>query len=442
MNRTNSIHHIIDSRLSGIKLYDGFAGQITSQAYQAKAVKRPLAVAAAFCLCLMLAVPIMAATIPSFNRLLSLVSPEIAQMLQPVALVSESNGIKMEVVAAMNDDNTAVAYLTMQDLSGDRVDRSIDLYNYSISEGSMFTHEVIAYDEKTKTATIRLLANGGSRLNGKKVTVRIDSFLSDKKVFKEVPTGIDLANIQKTPQALTLDMDDVRGGGGNLYETWRTQGSLAVLKPEVLNAALPGVAFANISNAGIVDGRLHVQLHWTGNGIDDHGYVYLEDGAGKIIHPSNVSFGIDESGNAKYGREYEEDIFDIDPGQLAGFKLKGHFVTNGKYTEGKWETTFRIEAVKQSKQADCNMAVGNMTINRVSISPLGLTILGSGQPGGPAPDLDVAVTMKDGRKQDFSTKTSFNDDGRVIRKYQPSLPIDVENISQVSINGNVVTFNN
>jgi hypothetical protein len=103
-------------------------------------------------------------------------SPELAQLLQPVALVSESNGIKMEVVAAMNDDDTAVAYLTMQDLSGDRIKGSIDLYHYSISEGSMFTHEMIAYDEKTKTATIRLLANGGSKLNGEKITLRIDSF--------------------------------------------------------------------------------------------------------------------------------------------------------------------------------------------------------------------------------------------------------------------------
>src|SRR4051794_22593937 len=40
-----------------------------------------------------------AARIPSFNNLIANVSPEIALMLQPIEIISENDGIKMEVVA-------------------------------------------------------------------------------------------------------------------------------------------------------------------------------------------------------------------------------------------------------------------------------------------------------------------------------------------------------
>jgi len=439
MTKTKSLHHIIDTRLAGLKLDDDLASRILSPSGQIQGIKKPLAAAAALCLCLMLAVPVMAATVPAFNRLLSILSPELAQILQPVALVSESNGIKMEVVAAMNDDDTAVAYLTMQDLTGDRIKGSIDLYHYSISEGSMFTHEMIAYDEETKTATIRLLASGGSKLNGKKITLRIDSFLSDKQVFKEVATGIDPVNIPPAPLTIPLDMNDVRGGGGELFQQLRAQGTVQVLPPEALNAPLPGIDFANISNVGIIEGRLHVQIKWTGSSVDDHGDVYLEDGAGRIIHPSNFSFGRDAAGKAGYGREYEEFILDVDPGRLAQYKLKGYFVTNGGYVEGKWQTTFKIEAVKPSRQVDCHIETGSMIISRVSISPLGLTIRGSG-PAPASETLEVSVALLDGSVLDFNHTTSFNDNGTIIKKYMPDLPLDVEKVSQASINGQVVKF--
>jgi len=441
MNNIKNIQHIIDSRLSNLKLDDEFASKMLSKANRPRRVKTPLAIAAAVCLCIMLSIPIMAATIPSFNTLLSLVSTGIAQILQPIERVSENNGIKMEVVAAMNDDETAVAYLTMQDLTGNRIDKTIDLYNYSITGTNMFTSEVIAYDEITKTATIRLLANGGSKLNGKKVTVQVDSFLSDRHDYKEVATGIDLTSIQKDPKTIPLDMTKLSGGGGDWFETLRALGTIQILKTDDMNIALPGIDFADISNIGIVDGRLHVQIKWTGNGIDDHGFLYLIDAAGKIINPGNVSFGTDASGNTKYGRGYEEYIFDIGEGQLAQFKLQGYFVTNGNYVKGKWQTTFKIEAVTKSKQADCNIDSGSTKISNVSISPLGITILGSSNTNSPD-DIDFSVTMIDGSIQKkFNTLTTHSDKDKFSSKYMPDSPLDIENVREVSINGNIIKFN-
>jgi len=39
-----------------------------------------------------------------------MVAPEITQFLQPIEMISKSNDIKMKVIAAMNDEDTAVVY--------------------------------------------------------------------------------------------------------------------------------------------------------------------------------------------------------------------------------------------------------------------------------------------------------------------------------------------
>jgi hypothetical protein len=45
----------------------------------------------------------------------------------------------MSVIAAMNDDDTAVIYLALQDLTEDRIDRSVDLYDYFVRGANVFT---------------------------------------------------------------------------------------------------------------------------------------------------------------------------------------------------------------------------------------------------------------------------------------------------------------
>jgi len=65
----------------------------------------------AACLCLIFAVPVFAATAPSFTALLSKLGPKYKNQLQSINIVSENNGIKMEVVASMNDGETVIIYL-------------------------------------------------------------------------------------------------------------------------------------------------------------------------------------------------------------------------------------------------------------------------------------------------------------------------------------------
>ncbi len=439
-NRT--IKDAVDTRLADIKASDELKSKITNYSGEEKFTrKRPFVIGVAAVLCCALSVSVMAAAISNYDKLLSAVSPQIAQNLQPIKLASEDKGIRMEVLAALTDNDTAVVYISMQDLTADRVDDSIDLYHFSVTGMNLFTSKVISYDKASRTAIIRLLANGGKKLEGKKATLSIESFLSDKKVFGLFDTGIDLAKAVSAydKKTATLDMHNVSGGGGNLIEQFRDKGTINILKPDETNIALPKIDFAHISNIGMIDERLHIQTKWTGGGIDDHGTLALIDNSGNRINPSNIYFGTDEYGNTGYGSEYVEYIFEVKETELNKYKLNAdYFMTAGNYTEGQWQNTFRIEAVEKGMEVNCEIDLDGIKINKVSVSAVGVSITGTGNEIGSTDDINVSLKMIDGGVLAMEPAVSQNEDGNFTCKYMPSEPIKVANVKEVSINGKAV----
>ncbi|MDD4570396.1 MAG: DUF4179 domain-containing protein [Tepidanaerobacteraceae bacterium] len=378
--------------------------------------KRAVPAALAICLCLILSIGAMAATIPSFNNLLSIISPDFALLLQPIEIACEDNGIKMEVVGAMNDNEMAVIYITMKDLVGDRIDETLDIYDYSLSGTHISTCEIVHYDETTKTATLRMQANGGKKLNGKKVSFQVESFLSDKLTFNKVETGINLSDVKEVKDSQTILLDTSSnisgGGGGDLFDELQSQGIIRILAPDQKKITLPQIDFMYISNIGFIDGHLHIQTKWVGDGIDDHGDLHFVDSAGNsiCIDSANIYFGIDKSGNAKWGRDYIEYIFDVSNINLDELKLMGDFVSHGNYVTGNWKTTFKIQSVGEELQADCDIKCDTLNINNVKISPLGVTLAGSGE-FNEAITIPISVKMTDGSIQEFESSMCYSDNG-------------------------------
>lgn len=380
-----------------------------------------------------------AARIPSFNNLVATVSSEIALMLQPIEISSESDGIKMEVVAAMNDNEMAVIYVTLQDLTGNRIDKNLDLYDYSLTGAHMSNSRIVDYNEKTNTATLQIQGNGGESLNDRKMNFRITSFLSDKQTF-EVGVTANLPEITSNPpQTIRLDMNNIPGGGGNLYQKIEDQGVVQVLKPNETEITLPEIEFMHVSNIGIIDNRLHIQTRWNKENIDDHGYFYFVDDSGNEIHSTSINFGIDETGHTNYGDEYTEYIFDIDSVDFEEQELQGHFVSNGKYTTGNWNTTFKMQSVQDEITSDLNKNFGTWNSKSVSISPLGVTLYGNGK-FNDSIKIDVRAKMTDGGVQTLDSMTSFSEDEKVKVKFIPSLPLDVSKIKSINIDGKDIEF--
>lgn len=374
-----------------------------------------------------------ATAIPSFNHLLSIVSPEMALMLQPIEKTSENNGIKMEVVGAMNDNEMAVIYITLQDLTGNRIDETLDLYDYSISGAQMFNSQVVDYDKTTNTATLRIQGNGGDDLNNRKVNFRITSFLSDKQKF-EFAVNANLAEITSNlPQTVQLNMKNIPGGGGSLYQELKDQGTIQVLKPNETNIKLSEVDFMNISNAGIIDERLHIQVQWTGDDIDSHGYFYFVDDLGNETHPSSINFGTDEVGDTEYGNEYTEYIFNLDSLDFEEQELLGYFVSNGKYTTGNWNTTFKMQSIQDEINSKLNKDFGTWSSNNLSISPLGVTLYGKGK-FNDSINIEVSAKMTDGSVQTLDSMFNYSENEEITVKFASPLPLELSKVKAIIIN--------
>ena len=243
--------------------------QQMSRQFQQKPGRRTgrwkLPVAAVICgVCLLGAVPVMAAHVPMVAAVLEQISPELARMLTPVELSCTDNGIRMQVDAVAQSKEEILAYLTIQDLEGDRVDETTDLYNYVIDGYRAFTHRIVSYDPEQKKALLELRAHHGDITAPKKTVVQVTSFLSKEQVYENIPVAIPDIIQEKTTEPKTMQVTSM-GGGGDLLEKIATNEGLwkiRVLKPGEKQALRDDIDFVSITGIGYVDDRLHIQTWW------------------------------------------------------------------------------------------------------------------------------------------------------------------------------------
>lgn len=435
---------IIKSKLSTIQTpeYD-ISGEVRKQLNNKSSTgksKKSLRLAISVAICVLISTGVIAVTISSFDKIKTKVEPEIAPMLQPIESTHEDNGIKMEVVAAYNDDEMAVIYLTLQDLTQNRLNHDANLYSYSLSEGSSFNAQNIAYDEETKTATFRIQANGGKNMDGKSLVLSIKSLLSNSIVFDGIDTGIDVRDFSviKT-ETIPLNMEHVAGGSNVLFDLWKSQGFIEVLKAEQRIIELPGIEFMHISNIGYIDDKFHIQTNWTGDGIDDHGTFYFTDAEGNDlnIYPSTVHFGIDESGNTIDRGDYIEYVFDLKGEDLDKIFMKGYFVSTGNPIEGDWEVEFELQSVGQERKISCDLDFGTWRLDSISVSEIGVTLLGTGKyDDNNLPE--VIINMSDGTREEITSISSFTNHKKIYLKALADQPIDTRMVQSININGELV----
>lgn len=332
-----------DPLLDAIGMIDG----ATIQAARTYTVKRRpyrryAALAAAAVLCVLLTVPALAfAGVAPAYEVLYAISPAIAQTLKPVQLSCENNGIRMEVISAAVQGNRADIYISMQDLTGDRIDETVDLFDsYQINRSfdSSATCQLASYDAQRKEATflISITRLDQKDIGGGKVTFSVREFLSGRQIFEDPLPQLDLSLAAQSPDTQTGV--DIRGWSqpdGTRMDVEATP--ILTRQDDLLFSPAPGVQVTAMGYAG---GKLHIQTHYDNIlETDNHGYVYLKNADGGVIQAgSSVSFW-DETHNGSY----DELIFDIPAEGLSGYQVYGAFWTGAKLTRGSWQVTFSLE---------------------------------------------------------------------------------------------------
>ncbi len=289
------------------------------------------------------------------NQLLYRIWPQAAQALKPVHLACESQGIRMEVVSATLDGSESLVTLTMQDLEGDRVDETMDLFDSAILQlpyDGSGTCMQTGYDPETKTASFAVYMNFNideRPAEGDKVSFRVSRFLSNKK-----EQTVDLTPLipGEIIEAESMPVPAIRGWSGSPESDRRDAAKEKARNLMVLNTnnsleipVVDGVTFAGI---GIVDGSLHVQIRYTDiHHTDNHGFLSLSDKNGNSYAES---LSKQEIGSVSWFGEnhdsWEEYIFDDYPEDLSQIVLQGEFTTADSAVEGDWYVTFPLSVIK------------------------------------------------------------------------------------------------
>lgn len=304
---------------------------------------RPLVALAAVLVCLALTVPAFAmpalAADPDGYALLYSISPAAAQFFKPVNRSDEDNGIRLTVDSVYLHSDTVEIYVSLQDLTGDRLDETTDLFDsYRINRGfdCSATCSLAGYDAQTRTARflISITSFDGQDIEGDKLTFSLNRLLTGKTESEGAVTGLDLAAAQAEPATQQVTW---RGGSGIAAETGGSAAETrtALVPTGTLAALTPGVA---ITAMGYVDGLLHIQVLYENIlETDNHGQLWLESGAERIECLGTLSFFAENGSDS-----FEEYVFDVSPAQLADCTLYGSFVTADTLIEGSWEITFPL----------------------------------------------------------------------------------------------------
>lgn len=314
--------------------------------------------AAAAVLCLVMAVPVCAAHIPVFYKIVEYISPALADRLIPIEESSTSQGITMRVEAINLEGNEAKIIISLQDAAGstqDLVHGEMDLYDsYGLSD---YTNDSIVggchfltYDEADDKAYFQVMVQSDSVYRGDKLRFSAHSILCDKR---QETRDVDLSGVvyaADTKQAV------LSGSGGPLSEEMLPD-SLKNLpatpedprpKTNVLDMLdIEDCAADDFTLTGIayMDGVLRVQICMGDNWSSDrHVQLFLKNAAGEERYSDHSVSWHEEVGDTSY-QVYEfwyiEDIEDIE--DIADYSMYGIFHSAGELVRGDWNITFRVQ---------------------------------------------------------------------------------------------------
>lgn len=274
---------------------------------------------------------------------LSGIYPEVAAKLMPVKISCDDGGIRMEVEGVSVQKDSAYVYISMQDLEGNRIDDTIDLFDsYSIHTNAdqVGNCTLVSYDQEIGKATFLITVQqmGGRPIEGSAMTFSVSKFLSGKVETQEKLTEIRREDISEVSD--TLSVDDVAIRGGSYLADSVSKEKVKFLCADAAKSFVPTPG-VTVTNYGVINGKLHVQVHYDDIlQFDNHGYVYLVDQEGNEVIParSNSFWDAERKGS------YEEYTFDVNEEALADYEIYGHFFTCQSLVSGNWKVRFTISA--------------------------------------------------------------------------------------------------
>ncbi len=327
-------------------------------------VARDLVAAAAACIGIVIGLPTLAANIDPVYDVIYRFSPKLAQQFRLVQTSDEDQGIRMEVEAVYVHGNELQAYISLQDLEGDRIDDTADICRgYSINSPVAGYggggYQPVEYDEETgKAVFLVTVGQLGQDIQGEKMTFSLREILGKKQYYENLEIPIPWTEIEEDPETMELWISGSSGSNSDARpemwakESYDAEGNAVVdmparfanvLKPKEPDERL-GIEGIEFTGMGYIDGVLHIQTAVYDNlNNDNHCELFLKDAEGNLrIYDYKISGSGEEDENG-IRTSYQDCLFLVTPEELEQYTLCGDFTVSGLHMTGNWSVTFPLD---------------------------------------------------------------------------------------------------
>lgn len=452
----------MDNRLSGLVLSPELKEKILSQATpppRKKSYRVHKTVAAALAACLVLAFGIRAITaggVPSYDTLAKENGVAFAENSQRIMMdATEYSDIEMDAIAVLSGSNSAVVYLTLRDLAGNRINESTELLGVTVNNDVFNWTHLTHFDNENNTATYRLETFGENLAVGQDITVSFSKLLNGGEYVEGIDTGYTLADLQKnsssarfSPAGQEMNYSLNHGGDAIAAQSLLQQleeGSFPLLVPGTAPFAYEAPGWLETTDAALRDDWLHLRFRPIGEaGLVSSPEFYLAPQEGEALsEQALLDVGLGEAvdiGGQQFYTEHEQVLplpHDQTPESLS-LMLKGY-----RYSEvlsGDWSLSFPLTQPVAEKSMDTEINLGGYTINRVVVSPINLCLYATGEMSETDSALEVEVYLMDGSVVEIVSASVSSDGSSFVFSDSFATPVSLSEISHVKINSQEYYF--
>lgn len=448
------------------------AGQVKSRlhgetpcAAAPRRVRWAISAAAAIALSAVLVVTATAAALGGFDWFIEKFNPSFGEIVEPVEVYCEDQGIRMEVIGAQKYENMAIVYLSLRDISGQnrltertdfrdgfsvtmnpRAQGAAGQADEVIAAGVAWKQKLLYFDQKTNTVyyEFNITADSNSPLSD---PLELGSFLIyfDEKDYANEPISISLSDPDKA-EFIPIREDQI-WGGMNMPDDRRNL--TEALTPGYYAAMPHGEDDQWVSNVGILDGKLHVQtgkifgkefgssdmmlslIAPDGELIAcDYKLTFFGDGDNRLLDLKENDYD-----DAVY--KYEESVFSVNVEKLDGYTL---CFTGSVYSgvKGRWKVAANpSDTSRQMRIWTNDIPVEGYLFEHIILSPLGLQVIGTyegeecitSEMSLAVETVNGIIPLDGGSGSQNAEKHTFNS------SWQTKTPLDVTTVTAVIIDG-------
>ena len=324
------------------------------------------------------------AAVPGLGGFFAQLLPAWQEQLAPTATSGEpaaSQGITLNVPAALNDGDSAGIFFTLTDQEGGRLSDTTRVAGTISGEGweQDFSAAPVYFEEETRTATYRCDVTRPGALDGAALNLTVTELLGGKNQ-QELALPLDSLTITEPAGTTTYTLDVEED---LLARTWEARytalvkdGTMTFLtpgEPQALHftarypeTADPTVEGVTLTGASYLDGQLHLQFHlengWKsalrldGGTNSDPNYEPNSGSYGGIAWENSYRYENGQItnllGNGEFyqngapvmGNEYVELIYNIPQEKLGYETLHFTYTTYNTALSGEWSQDFTLQS--------------------------------------------------------------------------------------------------